>query len=386
MNRISLYIARHLAVGTLLTVVVLSFAIWVAQSLRFMELIIGSGAPGSLFLRIVALSMPEILNVVLPIAFVGATIFVYTKLTQDSELVVMRAAGVSPWRLAQPAFVVAGGVTVLAYLLTLWLGPASMREFQNLRQSIDAEFATVLLQAGQFTDVDAGITVFIRERRAAGEVHGILIHDSRDPTTISTVLAQDGTLTRIEGGLRLTLNAGSRQDRTTATGQVSILYFDSYAMDFIPGHQAIEASWRRPQERYLPELLWPDMDNPRDRLERTQLVAAGHQMLASPLLVFAFTAIAMGALLSGSINRRGQTGRVLMAVAAIALTQGLVLAFFQAARRTMELASLLYLTPLLAVALGLLVMVQSPAQIDQWQRTLASYLPDRWRRTEEAAG
>lgn len=377
MNRISLYITRHLAVGTVLTVLVLAFAIWVAQSLRFMELIVNSGAPGGLFLRIVALSMPEILNVVLPIAFVGATLFVYTKLNQDSELVVMRAAGASPWRLAQPAFQMAAVVALLGYVVSLWLSPAAMREFRNLHHAVETEFATVLLQAGQFTDVLPGVTVFIRERRAAGEVHGILIHDARDPANAATVLAEHGALSRTEDGLRLTLVDGSRQDRTAETGQVTMLYFDSYTMDFSLGHASLEPVWQRPQERFIGQLLWPDLDNPRDRQEYSNLVATGHQMLATPLLVFAFAAVAMGTLLSGAISRRGQTGRVLIAIVAIALIQGLVLTFYQASRRTLELVPLLYLLPILATAAGLYAMLQGPAQIARLGRRLS------FRRAEE---
>ena len=64
---------------------------------------VNGGAPLSLFLTLVILTMPGIVAVVLPIILFVAVAFVYNKLTVESELIVLRALGLSQWRLAQPA-------------------------------------------------------------------------------------------------------------------------------------------------------------------------------------------------------------------------------------------------------------------------------------------
>src|SRR3546814_15541555 len=113
MNRISLYVFRHLTVATAIATLVLTFAIWLTQSLRLIELIVDGQAPMPVFLQMVALSLPNFLVVVIPVAMVAAVLFVYNRLLTDSELVVMRAAGMGPARLAAPALAMALVLTAL---------------------------------------------------------------------------------------------------------------------------------------------------------------------------------------------------------------------------------------------------------------------------------
>ena len=53
MNRISLYILRHLTVATVIATAILAFAIWLTQSLRLIEVIVDGSAPFHIFLRMV---------------------------------------------------------------------------------------------------------------------------------------------------------------------------------------------------------------------------------------------------------------------------------------------------------------------------------------------
>ena len=104
MNRINRYVFRHLLPSTIIATVTLTFAIWLTQSLRLIEVIIEGAAQVGLFLRMVMLAMPEFLVTVLPVAFVAATLFTYYRLTVDSEMVVMRSCGIGPWGWRGPAW------------------------------------------------------------------------------------------------------------------------------------------------------------------------------------------------------------------------------------------------------------------------------------------
>src|SRR3546814_20163483 len=93
MNRISLYVFRHLTVATAIATLVLTFAIWLPQSLRLIELIVDGQAPMPIFFQMLALRLPNFLVVVLPVAIVTAVLFIYNPLLTDPELVFCRAAG-----------------------------------------------------------------------------------------------------------------------------------------------------------------------------------------------------------------------------------------------------------------------------------------------------
>src|SRR3546814_10549227 len=100
--------------------------------------------------------MPTCLSIVLPIAAFAGTVFVYNELTNDREIVVLAAAGLSPLRLATPALVVAVATTALTYLMTLYLVPMSYRGFKELQFQIRHNFDHLVLREGEFRSFGDG--------------------------------------------------------------------------------------------------------------------------------------------------------------------------------------------------------------------------------------
>src|SRR4051812_36886639 len=79
LNRITRYILRQLALSTALVVVTLTAAIWLTQSLRFIDWIVNRGLPLSTFVYIAVLVLPSFLVVILPIALFSAADFSYNQ-------------------------------------------------------------------------------------------------------------------------------------------------------------------------------------------------------------------------------------------------------------------------------------------------------------------
>jgi len=356
---ITRYILGQLVVATLFVTLGLTFAIWLTQSLRLIDYIVNRGLPASTFLTFVGLLLPSFLGVVLPVSCFVAALFVYHKLAMDSEMVVMRAAGLSQLQLARPAIILAIMVTVCVYAISLYFLPLSFRNFKDLQNSFRNDFSTVLLQEGVFTALTDDITVFVRERSADGELRGILVHDARDPKKPVTMMAQRGALVPSEAGPRVVMENGNRQEVSRDTGRFSLLYFDRYTVELSEFGEAATSRWREPKERFLPELLWPSADR-RDQRYAQELIAEGHQRLVGPLYTLVFTLIGMAALLAGEFNRRGQTRRVLTAIACVAALEGVSLALHDVASRTAAMVPAMYAAVLLATGLALWVLLRRP--------------------------
>ena len=117
--RLTIYLTGQILTAMLFVVVSLTCVIWLSQSLRFVDLIVNRGIPITTLITLTVMLMPTWLSIVLPIATFGSTLFVYNRLANDREMVVMAAAGISPLRLARPAMGVAGLATLLCYGTTL---------------------------------------------------------------------------------------------------------------------------------------------------------------------------------------------------------------------------------------------------------------------------
>lgn len=360
MDRISLYVFRHLIVATAVAAAILFFALWLTQSLRLIEVIVDGSAPFHIFLRMVMTTLPNFLVVILPVGLACAVLFTYSRMLADTEMVVMRAVGISPFGLARPALLMAALVAALIYAANLYFLPLANQDYRRLEQLVKEEYSTVFLREGQFNEVTDDITVYFRERLDNGELTGILMHDNRNSEKPVTMIAARGVMAQTESGPRVLMFDGNRQEFERRSGSVTVLYFDQYALNLEILREERAEPWLKPKERYLPDLLNPDLDDPRDAVQETRLISIGHQRLSSPLLALAFTAIGLGALLSGGYNRRGQGMRIVAALTLVVLVHALDFAGTTLARSSTAFLPMLYVTPAVAFVLGLAAMYIRP--------------------------
>jgi lipopolysaccharide export system permease protein len=350
LSRLDRYILRQSLSMMLFVTAALSAAVWLAQSLRLVDLIVNRGLSVEMFLYLALLILPRFLDVVLPIGAFIAVLFVFNRLISESELVVMRAAGIGPVALAKPVLALAGIAFAILMSLSLYFLPAGNRAFKDLQFAIRNRFVSALLQEGTFTTVTDRLTIYIDGRDARGQVTGLLINDDRNPQQPVTLMAERGAFVDDGKGSRIIMLNGSRQRYDRATGKLSVLTFDRYTLDFSMLQGAPEARWRDAEERYLPDLFWPPAGL--DAATRASFLVEGNQRIVVPLSVFSFVVIPLACLLPGEFNRRGQLRRVLLAIGLAFLFQAADLASKNLAARHPSAIPLIYLSDLLPFALG----------------------------------
>ncbi|MBL8671776.1 MAG: LPS export ABC transporter permease LptF [Alphaproteobacteria bacterium] len=349
MSTIDRYLARQIVLAALFVTAGVTFAVWLTQSLRFIDYIVNRGLPLISFVAFVGLMLPTFLAVVFPIALFVGTLFVFQKLTAESEIVVMRAAGLSPLSVARPVIVVGIALVGVCYALTLYLMPTANRAFKDWQFKIRNNYSQVVLQEGVFNTLMKGVTVYVRDRSTNGELQGILIHDGRARDRHLTIMAERGALVQMERGPRILLVNGNRQEVSRSDGRLQLLYFDSYTADFQFEQDASDGRWRETSERYLPELFNPDEPLLSDKVRRS-LQAEGHQRLAGPLYALAYPLVALAALLFGDFSRRGQSHRIVVAAGAVVVIQVGALAIQNASSKVPMLMPLIYVNALLPIA------------------------------------
>jgi lipopolysaccharide export system permease protein len=365
MTRLDRYILRQSLSMMLFVTAALSAAVWLAQSLRLVDLIVNRSLSIELFLYLALLILPRFLDIVLPIGAFIAVLFVFNRLTSESELVVMRAAGLGPLSLARPVFVLSGIAFVVLMSMSVYFLPASNRAFKDLEFTIRNRFVSALLQQGTFTTISDKLTIYIGGRDARGDVTGLLINDDRNPEQPVTLLAERGAFAESPQGSRIIMVNGSRQSFNRATGKLSVLTFDRYTLDLNLLRDAPGVRWRDAQERFLPDLFSPPAHlEPRFR---NSFLVEGHQRLTLPLSVFGFVMIPLACLMPGEFNRRGQLRRVLLAIGLAFLLEILGIGSRDLATRHIAAIPLMYLTDLLPLALGFGILLFGGIKLGFWR-------------------
>jgi lipopolysaccharide export system permease protein len=369
MARLDRYILRQCFGVMIFVTAALSAAIWLAQSLRLIDLIVNRGLSADVFLYLAVLILPRFLDIVLPIGAFIAVLFTFNRLITESELVVMRSAGLSHVALAKPVLMLAGIAFLILMSLSVYFLPASNRAFKDLQFEIRNRFVSSLIQEGTFTTISDKITIYVRSRDDRGEVTGLLISDSRNPQRQVTIVAERGAFVDSPTGARIIMVNGNRQQFDTETRKLSLLTFDSYTLDLETLQDAPVVRFREAQERFLGELFFPPADA--DGSLRQGFIAEGHQRILVPLSAFSFSLIPLACLLPGELNRRGQLKRVLLAIALAFLFELVDLGVNNVASRAASAVPLMYITTLLPLALGFGILLRGGIRLGSRRPMLA---------------
>ena len=382
MGSISRYIFRTTFGAFLVILVSLTAVIWVTQALHDIDLITSQGQSILVFIGITGLIIPLLVLVIAPIALLIAVAHTLNKMSTDSEIIVMNAAGASPWLLFRAFLSVAVVVSLLVTVISAYFAPKGLRMLSDWLTEVRADVVANLVQPGRFVTIENGVTMRIRERRSNGQLAGIFLDDQRDPAQRVTMIADVGDLLDNAKGTFLILQNGMVQRFEAKQRDPTMVVFDRYAFDlsqFVPGPQAVKYSIR---ERYLWQLLFPD---PKDQLyieQPKQFRAELHDRLIAPVYPLAFAVIAFAYLGAPRTNRQSRTISMLGAVGGVAVLRltGFVSTVFGATMPWM--LSLQYVALAIAFASGLFVIgrgviIEPPAFIADWLAALTERVSRR---------
>jgi len=354
MPRMSAYVLRQLIEPIALFAFLLTTVIWLSQSLRLLDLVINRGQSAPMFAYLTMLMLPQLLVIILPVAFFGGALYGLHRMNAESELIVMAASGYSRVQLAQPVLIAAAIVMGFTYLCGLYFMPLGQRLMKAEVMNIRADIGTAILNEGNFNTPVKGLTVFIRELAADGHIQGILVHDNRNAQRPTTYLAQTGVLAQTSAGARLIMENGTIEQSSRRGGQLSILKFQRYVFNLdqfaSQQHQQVLAT----TERYLSELFSPHLTkDPGNRLRRIYLAEA-HNRLTAPLYCLTFALIALAGVTRG---RRGR-GAYALRLTIASLAAGAIRIVGYGAQgmvgRNPSTFLVLYLIPLMGAGLAIL--------------------------------
>jgi len=383
MGSISRYIFQTTFGAFLVVLVSLTAVIWVTQALRDIDLMTNQGQTILVFVGITGLIIPLLVLVIAPIALLIAVAHVLNKLSTDSEIIVMNAAGMSPWYLFRAFMSVAIVVSLMVMVIGAYFAPKGLRMLRDWLTEVRANVVSTIVQPGRFTSIESGVTVHIRERRLNGQLLGIFLDDRRNPNERVTVIAENGELLDNDNGTYLILQQGIVQRHQVTERDPAMVVFDRYAFDlaqFAGGQQAVKYSIR---ERYLWQLLFPDPKDPFYVEQPGQFRAELHDRLIAPFYPLAFVTIAFAYLGAPRTTRQSRTLSMVGAIGGVGILRliGFVSTVFGATIPWM--LSLQYAAVAVAFAFGIFVVrrglvLEPPAFIANWIEALTKRIAQRF--------
>jgi lipopolysaccharide export system permease protein len=235
---------------------------------------------------LLALKSVGFLVFLMPLALFLALLWLFGRLNQDYESLVLQASGAGPLQfyraIALPVLLVA----LLVALLSAWLVPVSAEQGYRLRASAEQSLDADALVPGRFHRLRDGrwLLLALRHGPRPGVLEQVFIHARAEQGT-QVLVARQAHFEQAQGRARyLVLSDGYRYEGVPGQADFRVLSYAEYALRLQPGAESAVEKW----DAVATGQLW--------NRPGAEAAAELHMRFSRPLsvLVLALLAIPMG--------------------------------------------------------------------------------------------
>ena len=360
MGRINTYILTRLVALFGFFALVLVLIYWVNRAVRLFDRLIADGQSAMVFLEFTALTLPWMISIIAPIAGFAAVVYVINRLSSNGELVVLQAAGLSAREISKPVWIFAVGLAALMIILTNILVPISQAQLHQRQLEVSENLTARLLTEGAFLSPSDDIIFYLRQITVDGELEGVFLNDTSDPTKSLTYSASKAFLVRSEDGPRLVLIDGLIQNLDLTTDRLTVTKFNDFVINI---GQIV--SPRSDASKYIDHFTSLELvdhlmnDTTPGNATQFETVFALHQRIAGPLLSIFAVLIGYAVLVTAQYSRLGLWRPFLTAAFCLIIlnfVEGLCLDYV---RRVLSSLWIMYLPLLFGFLFALTIVLRS---------------------------
>lgn len=295
------YILKNVLPIFAMLTLVLTGLVWITQTLRMMHLI-DKGVELKYFFRLTMFLIPSILFVILPIILVIAMIYVYNRLQEERQLMILKNSGLSNYALLKPALFFSVIVMMFAYYISAYLMPLSYNDMKQGLSNFYEGHASSIIVPRSFNRISKYSNIYVDQKNPDGSFSGMILFDNKIPQERTIFFAKHGRIFHSDSyTTEFILEQGLRHAYDSA-GNLTKLHFDHLVVDVTSQPVDPNSRNRTSLELYISEMLWPDSSLLLTKQQR--LIADGHLRIIWPLLNFVLVFLSLSIFLGQPYNRR----------------------------------------------------------------------------------
>lgn len=208
-----------------------TFILLIGRMIKLIELVVTRGIPLLQIAKLFSLILPTFLEMTVPMAFLLAILLGLGRMSNDQELLAMKASGISPMQILWPTMMIALVIALATFAFTLFARPAANFALKKELYNIAKSRIGTALKEKVFNDDFPKILIYVEEIVPPGNTaQGVLIVDNRDKSREDIILGKVARITTDEetNSLGLRLFDGSIYEREKTRAGFSQTRFNIY--------------------------------------------------------------------------------------------------------------------------------------------------------------
>ncbi|MFK7973862.1 MAG: LptF/LptG family permease [Rickettsiaceae bacterium] len=279
---------------------VLTGLVWVTQILSLSNLL-DKGISLLTFFKLIICLLPYLIFIIMPIVSILAVIYVYSRLQEERQILVLRGAGLSNYDLAKPALIASLFVTLIVYYISAYLMPVSYNHLKSNLNHLRENYINSIIEPKTFNSIATYITIYVNKKNKHNIMEGVVLFDNQVQDQRIIFFAEKARIFNSNiDSTELELLNGVRYAYDTQHNLTKLKYEKITVK--IDDQTRGGGRYRTSLELFIHEMLWPDSLISIERQHK--LIADGNIRLVWPLFNFAFVFLALSGFLRSSYNRK----------------------------------------------------------------------------------
>ena len=295
------YLIKEAIPNFFIGLLVFTFVMLMNQILVLAEILITKGVDFVVIFLIIFYSLPALTVLTIPMSLLLGILLSFGRLNSDSEITVLRASGISFYRLMVPMLVLAlAGWLVCGYLMQVTV-PWANYSFSRLVFKIATTNPTSEFKPRIFYNQFRNMLLYIQDIPSKDQVwKGVFIYDESQPNKARVVLAREGEVQKKESAneeLEIKLDEGSWHEVDTQLPQdYTFVYFDQNVLPLPQRGQFNVDLPKNDRELTVPELKAMVKSYKQKKFPTNFLEVEIYKKYSIPFacMVFAFLAVTLG--------------------------------------------------------------------------------------------
>lgn len=159
-------IFRYLVKEVFLTLVALTAILMLIfmsnQLVQYLNRAASGSIPGVIIMKLMALEVPNLMGLLLPLGFYISLLLAYGRLYADSEMTVMQASGYGPMQLLKHSMMMASVVALIVAVALIWASPHIAVERAKLLRSSGVQTLIKTLMPARFHSINGDQVFYVQ--------------------------------------------------------------------------------------------------------------------------------------------------------------------------------------------------------------------------------
>ena len=302
------YVATEMLAPFFASFIILYCVFFLIRLIPLLEVVLALQIGFADFVRLFSYIFPHMLLYVIPMACMAGVIIGFTRMTNDREILALKASGISLRRMLPPIVLIAAAIALLTGYFSIRLIPAGELGVKQLMFTLAKEKIDKGLKAKEFTEALGDLVVYVEEIDEQKGWHGVYVSDMRGRVQPLITMARSGRMSADMENMMVTvvLDDGTLHNAEGRDNQV--IHFKQYQLQIplrpptrVGGEDVTTQNRNTMSQQQL--LAAADRHGPRTKVGRMYL-SEYHHRLSLPVGCFLLSLLGLPLGLQAGPGRR----------------------------------------------------------------------------------